>query len=328
MVIQQTCRMSPTSWTDTAGMPLRTRLLCYARGRSGSVADMTLEQIAVNRALSPAPRFPASLVIGSLTKGVQIDGFTVRGRSGHEIPVRRYRTGRRTDRVLLYLHGGGWVLGRPQDYDSMLSMLADRCDATVLAPDYRKAPEHKAPNGLHDCLDVFDWLAAAPSECGTTSPRIVVGGDSAGGNLSALVAQHARDHRKDLVGQVLIYPATDLSIEHTMRNAPGLTGDDIDRYKDLYLSGSGIEAESAVLSPARGDLRGLAPALVQTAEMDPLRDEGIDYAHKLRHAGNEVRLTRYYQVPHGFLNMPGATSCGHQARMEIADQLIDWWQHR
>lgn len=310
-------------------MPLRTRVLCYAMARRGTaVADMTVEQIAASRALSPAPRFPASIVIGGLTKGVRIDGFTVAGRTGHDIPVRRYRTGRPTDRVLLYLHGGGWVLGRPQDYDSMLTMLADRCNAVVLAPDYRKAPEHKAPHGLHDCLAVFDWLAAGPDECGTATPQVVVGGDSAGGNLSALVAQHARDHRTALLGQVLIYPATDLSIEHEMRNAPALTGADMDRYKELYLGGTGIDPASPTLSPARGDLRGLAPALVQTAEKDPLEAEGSDYARRLRHAGTPVRFTRYYGVPHGFLNLPGATHCGQQARMEIADQLDEWWSAR
>ena len=319
--------MSRTTWADTAGMPLRTRALCYALARvqRTTMSQMNLEQIAKARALSPAPKFPVSLVIGSVTKGVEIDEVPVVVRDGHQVLVRRYRCGHSTDRVLLYLHGGGWVRGRPKDYDSMLSMLAARTGCTVLAPDYRKAPEHKAPAGLHDALDVFDWLAGGPDACGTAGPRIVVAGDSAGGNLSALVALHARDHRKELVGQVLIYPATDLSIVHEMRNAPALTGDDMDRYKELYLDGTGIADTSPMISPARADLRGVAAALVQTADRDPLCQEGIDYARLLERAGVRVRLTRYYGVPHGFLNMPGATNVGHQARREIADQLQDWW---
>lgn len=322
--------MSRTTWSDTAGMPFRTRALCFglALTQRRTLSQMTDEEVIASRALSPAARFPASLVIGRITRGVTIDEIEVDARDGHRIPVRRYRseaTGR-TDRVLLYLHGGGWARGRPQDYDSMLTMLAARCAATVLAPDYRKAPEHKAPAGLHDVLDVFTWLSGGPTDCGTTTPRVVVGGDSAGGNLSALVAQHARDHRVELVGQVLIYPATDLSIVHEMRKAPMLTGDDMDRYKEWYLDGTDLADTSPTLSPARADLRALAPALVQTADRDPLEAEGIDYARALRHAGNEVRLTRYYGVPHGFLNLPGATNCGLQARMEIADQLEEWWQ--
>lgn len=323
-----TWRMSRTSWSDTAGMPLRTRLLCYAMARTQRVpfAEMTLEQLAADsRALSPAPKFPASVIIGGLTPGIEIDEFTVPVRDGFELPVRRYRGSKQTDRVLLYIHGGGWVRGRPRDYDSMLTLLADRAECTVLAPDYRKAPEHKAPQGLHDALDIFDWLSGGPAECGTPTPRIVVGGDSAGGNLSALTAIHAREHRRDLLGQVLIYPATDLSIVHEMRRAPALTGPDMDRYKELYLEGTGLADVDPKLSPARADVRGVAPALVQTADRDPLCAEGIDYARQLQRHGVPTRLTRYYQVPHGFLNMPGATNVGHQARMEIADQLIDWW---
>ena len=322
-----TAAMSRTTWSDTAGMPLRTRALCFglARLQRTTLSEMSLEQIAASRALSPAPKFPASLIIGSVTKGVSIDEFSMTGRDGHDITVRRYRTRRHTDRVLLYIHGGGWVRGRPRDYDSMLSMLTDRADCTVLAPDYRKAPEHKAPAGLHDSLDVFDWLSHGPAECGTDEPRVVVGGDSAGGNLSALVAIHARDHNRELLGQVLIYPATDLSIVHEMRRAPALTGGDMDRYKELYLEGTGLRDTDPTLSPARADLRGLAPALVQTADRDPLAQEGIDFARMLERAGVRVRLTRYYGVPHGFLNMPGATRGGHQARMEMADPLNDWW---
>lgn len=322
--------MSRTTWADTSGMPLRTRLLCYgmARTQRKTLAQMTDDEVIAARSLSPAPRFPATLVIGGLAKGVSIDEFPVAVRDGHEVKVRRYRTDRRTDRVLLYVHGGGWARGRPCDYDSMLTLLAARSGCTVLAPDYRKSPEHKAPAGLHDNLDIFDWLSNGPAECGTDTPRVIVGGDSAGGNLSALVAIHARDTRRELLGQVLIYPATDLSIYHELRNAPALTGDDMDRYKEMYLDGTDLVDTDPLLSPARADVRAVAPALVQTADRDPLCAEGIDYAHHLKRAGVATRLTRYYGVPHGFLNMPGGTHVGHQARMEIADQLLDWWENR
>lgn len=319
--------MPRTRWSDTAGLPLRTRLLCYglARIERTPFAQQTHEQIAHSRRLSPAPVFPASLVIGSRTRGVRIEQATLAMRDGHELPIRRYTTDAATDRVLLYLHGGGWVRGRPQDYDSFLTLAAARAECTVVAPDYRKAPEHPAPQPVHDALDVFDALAERPELTGTDRPRIVVGGDSAGGNLSALTALHARDHRRDLIGQVLIYPATDLSLTHELRNGPMLRGPDLDRFKELYLGRSGLAAQDPAISPARADVRGVAPALVQTADRDPLGPEGIAYARLLERHGVPTRLTRYYGVPHGFLNLPGATHVGTQARMEIIDQLNDWW---
>lgn len=324
--------MPRTTWSDTAGMPLRTRLLCYglARAERTPFPEQTREQIARSRALSPAPRFPASLVIGGRTRGVRIDEVEVEVRDGHRVPVRRYSGGETThgstDRVLLYLHGGGWVRGRPRDYDSFLTMVVERTGCTVWAPDYRKAPEHAAPQAVHDALDVFDRLVAGGAEAGTDHPRIVVAGDSAGGNLAALTALHARDHRRDLVGQVLVYPATDLSIRHELRNAPMLTGADLDRYKELYLGASTLDADDPTISPARADVRGVAPALVQTADRDPLCPEGVAYARLLQRHGVSTRLTRYYGVPHGYLNLPGATHVGAQARMEIVDQLGDWWE--
>ncbi len=322
--------MTRTTWSDTAGLPLRTRLLCFGLARADRTpfAQQSEAQIVRSRGLSPAPVFPASLVIGGRTRGVRIDETSVAARDGFPIPVRRYRAGSPTDRVLLYLHGGGWVRGRPRDYDSLLTLVADRTNCTVLAPDYRKAPEHPAPRSVHDALDVFDRIASGPGDGlleGGGRPRIVVGGDSAGGNLSALTALHARDTAQDLVGQVLIYPATDLSIGHELRTAPMLTGPDLDRYKELYLANSDVPDDDPSISPARADVRGVAPALVQTADRDPLCPEGIAYARQLEANGVPTRLTRYYGVPHGFLNLPGATHVGRQARMEIVDQLNDWW---
>lgn len=318
--------MPRVSWSDTAGMPLRTRLFCFGLSRASRTpfAQMTHEQVIAARRMSPAPTFPASLVVGRRSAGVVTDELEVQVRDGHRVPLVRHRVDGADDRVLLYLHGGGWTRGNPRDYESMLTLFAERNRCTVLAPDYRKAPEHHAPQAVHDCLDVFDQVTAGVGS-ETDRPRVVVGGDSAGGNLSALTAIHARDAGAPLVGQVLIYPATDLSIHHELRNAPALTGEDLDRYKELYLDGCPLAADAPEISPARARLDGVAPALVQTADRDPLCPEGVAYARSLQSVGVPTRLTRYYGVPHGFLNLPGATHVGHQARMEISDQLREWW---
>ncbi|TWP36876.1 alpha/beta hydrolase [Leekyejoonella antrihumi] len=322
--------MSRTRWVDTAGMPLRTRMLCYSlRLVAGKpISERTDEDIAADRSNSPAPRFPVTLITGKVWRDVFRFEQDIPMRDGVTITARIHRpahVGASTP-VLVYYHGGGWVMGRPLDYESMLTQIVHELGVVVVAPDYRKAPQAKAPAAVHDAVDTLTWVASAPSELGTRPAGIAVGGDSAGGNLAALVAIAARDEDcPDLAGQVLIYPATDLSLEHPMRTAPMLDGPSMDTFKELYLGGSGVPADDPRVSPMRAaSHEHLAPALVQTAELDPLRPEGEAYAEVLRAAGVPVRLTRWRGVPHGFVNIPGATHVGMQARYEIIDQLRSW----
>lgn len=317
-------------WTASAGMPLRTRALGLGLAllNHKPLADLTPAELSKRRSLVPSPRGPATWVTGALAPGVDIRTQQMPTRAGDSIPLRVLRGESPTDRVLLWLHGGGWTLGQPHDYDTLLSFIVAQTGCVVLVPDYRLAPEHKAPAAVHDCLDALDWIVGGGVNRWTgANPRIVVGGDSAGGNLAALAALYARDNGVQLCGQLLSYPATDLDAERPYRDAPMLSGADMDAFEDFYLTGSGLTGSSPVVSPAQAaDHRGLAPALVQTAEMDPLRPEGERYADLLDASGVQARYTCYRGAPHGFLSMPGATHVGYQARWELVDTLARWWR--
>ena len=310
-------------------MPLRTRVISTGLGVSQGkpLGELSAEELNKRRALSPEPKGPVSWVVGRVAAGAVIETVQVPVRDARTVPTRVFRPKSGTSaKVLIWYHGGGWALGRPKDFDPLLSFLVEQTGCVVLAPDYRLAPEDKAPAGVHDCLDVLDWVTTGPGIVTTTAPRIAVGGDSAGGNLAALAALHARDYGMDLSGQVLVYPATDLAAVRPYRNAPVLSGDDMDAFEGFYLTGSGLTGSDPTVSPAHAASHaGLAPALVQTAELDPLHPEGERYAATLEGSGVATRYTHYRGVPHGFLSMPGGTHVGYQAWWEISDTLRRWW---
>lgn len=314
-------------------MPLRTRVIStgLAVSQGKPLNELSAEELVKRRALAPAPRGPVTWVVGRVRPGVTIETVQVPVRDGRTVSTRVLRptsdSSPTSGNVLIWYHGGGWALGRPRDFDPLLSFLVQQTGCVVLAPDYRLAPEDKAPAGVHDCLDVLDWAASGPGSITTSAPRIAVGGDSAGGNLAGLAALHARDAGIELSGQVLVYPATDLSAVRPYRNAPVLSGDDMDAFEGFYLTGSGLTGTDPVISPAHAaNHAGLAPALVQTAELDPLHPEGERYAETLETAGVPTRYTCYRGVPHGFLSMPGGTHVGYQAWWEISDTLHSWWR--
>mgnify|MGYP000704675559 CR=1 FL=1 len=224
----------------------------------------------------------------------------------------------------LHLHGGGWTVGGPEQYDPLVTHLVAELGCVAVSVDYRKAPEHPAPAATDDVIAVATWLAeGAIVDFGGDPEQFFVGGDSAGGNLSALVAIALRDAGLRLAAQVLIYPGTDLTMSsrsaRELRSEPILSGEAMDAYVGLYLSG-GVAADDPRVSPAFvADKSGLAPALVITGERDPLRDEGIAYAEALRDAGVPVRHTNYVDMPHGFVSTPGMTRLCKQAWAEIVD---------
>lgn len=264
-------------------------------------------------------------LLGRPRHGVTIDEMSVPGAVG-QLPVRRYTPQVLADDapLVVYFHGGGFTIGSPQQYDWLCSMIAADAGAVVASVGYRLAPEHPAPAAVDDAIAASRWLADHREETGAHGP-LVLGGDSAGGNLAALAAIAARETgRPEVAGQVLIYPTTDLTHDHPSfrrnRSVPILTPQAMETFREHYLSDGSPEPTDPSISPYHvEDLSGLAPALVQTAEYDPLLDEGQLYAKRLEEAGVPVRVTCYRGVPHGFVSLPGATRLAHQAVGEIVD---------
>lgn len=218
--------------------------------------------------------------------------------------------------VLVWFHGGGFVMGDLDGADAVCRRLANRCDAMVVSVDYRLAPEHPAPAAIDDAWDALTWIAGHADELGADGDRLAVGGDSAGGNLAALVALRARDAGgPKLCHQLLVYPATDLTRRRASHreNAGGIFEPDaIEWFYNLYLAGHD-PAHPWVSPDAATDLRALPPAVVVTAGHDPLRDEGVDYAARLAEAGVAVEHQHYPGMLHGFFQMAAVTPTAIEA---------------
>ena len=226
--------------------------------------------------------------------------------------------------ALVWLHGGGWVVGSLVSHDPVCRYLASRTPCCVVAVDYRLAPEHPFPAGLEDSWAATEWTIEHASELGVDPARVAVGGDSAGGNLAAAVALRARDRGLPLAFQALVYPVTDfdLDTDSYREHATGLnlSKAKMEWYWRLYLDGADPLQPEA--SPLRAEtLAGVAPALVQTAEHDVLRSEGEAYAVRLREAGVPVKLGHYDGMIHGFIRMPALVDQAYTALDELAAAL-------
>ncbi|GAA0202986.1 alpha/beta hydrolase [Cytobacillus oceanisediminis] len=228
--------------------------------------------------------------------------------------------------ALVYLHGGGWVYGDLDAYDAVCRFLAEEAQVRVVSVDYRLAPEAQFPAGFEDAWAAWRWVTEHATGLGIEPSAIAVGGDSAGGNLSALVAQHAA-RTDDVVApafQLLIYPATDFVEELPSRTLLGegylLTKAFMDLCSDSYLAGDEDRAD-ARLSPLRQDATGAAPAYVVTAGFDPLRDEGTAYVEHLRAAGVTVEHVEERGLIHGFANMVGIGRSAPRAMRRAAAAL-------
>ncbi len=302
------------------------------RARGGDIATMSLEEIRAAR----GPIVPdgvrgadllqrlARTITGTPRPEVVTTEVTVPGAAG-PLPARRHEPPSSAPGapVLLHLHGGGWVVSGPLNYDWICAELAAELGAVVVSVDYRKAPEHPAPAAADDAIAVARWILTdgGGTELGAPGPVVVVV-DSAGGNLAALAAIAVRDAGvSGLAAQLLIYPATDLTM--TMPSATELTHEpvlhraDMEGFVGHYLADE-LAGDDPHVSPLYvDDLSGLAPACIQTAQFDPLRDEGAAYAQRLSAAGVTVRHTEYVDVPHGFVSLPGLAPSARQAVAEL-----------
>ena len=249
-----------------------------------------------------------------------------------DLPVRIYRpSAERPLPALLYYFGGGWTLGSIDTADGISRSLANAAGCLVVTVGYRLAPEHPFPAAVEDCHAALRWVASAAEEIGADPTRLAVGGDSAGGNLAAVVALLARDEGEiDLAGQLLVYPNTDLLAEGgsiTENNDDWLFNhQSVEWYRKHYLADP-LDGENPLVSPLRAkDLSDLPPALVITAEYDPLRDQGEEYAARLSEAGATVELTRYPGMVHGFFAMAGIVDGCTAAIAQSARQLRSWFE--
>ncbi len=210
--------------------------------------------------------------------------------------------------VLVYFHGGGWVIGGLDTHDTLCRQLANGSGCAVIAVDYRMGPEHRFPAAVDDSLAAVYWVLRHAAELDLDASRIAVGGDSAGGNLAAVVAIAARDAGDlPLAFQLLIYPATDMRRTAASHTANGrgylLTSDTIAYFHDHYIADPADDLDWRASPLLCGDLSNLPPALVLTAGYDPLRDEGLMYSQRLSEAGNRASHICFERQIHGFLLM-------------------------
>jgi acetyl esterase len=293
-------------------------LTMMASAGAPSLANGTVEQArTMFNTFTVTLRDPMTLKPVRSTEDSTIPG------PGGDIPIRIYRPDiDGSVPTMVFFHGGGFVIGSIETHDDHARQLCHDVGMVVVSVDYRLAPEHQWPAGFEDCLAATRWAADNIAALGGDPDKLCVGGDSAGGNLSAVVAIAARDQGPALCAQYLIYPGVDFDedAEYVSRveNAEGyfLTAEDMLWFRAHYLPVD-ADADDPRASAIRAEsLAGLPPAVIGTAEFDPLRDEGEAYAKALADAGVEVHVQRYDGLIHGFYGM-GPVSAGADAA--IAD---------
>jgi acetyl esterase len=277
--------------------------------------DVPLELL---RQGSPIPSEPPAHLESVVNRSIALPHGDVRVRIYHP-HTRRHLP------MLVFFHGGGFVLGSLDSHDSLARMLALGADCIVVSVDYRLAPEHRFPTAVEDCFAALCWAHEHAVELGAVGEKIIVGGDSAGGNLATVAALRARDEGGPvLAGQLLVYPVTQLRAPlagSMLTNGEGyfLRAIDMTWFEDMYLGATGAEGHAHASPLSAPDLTQLPPALVLTAEFDPLLDQGIAYARRLGEARVQVDHRHYAGAIHGFFGMP--TAIGRRAVSEACTWL-------
>ena len=243
------------------------------------------------------------------------------------VPARLYRDGDHdATPVVLYAHGGGWVMGSVETHDGLCRHLAAASGWAVLSVDYRLAPEYPYPAAVDDMARALTWLRGpGAARQGLDPGRIAVAGDSVGGHLAAVTARRARDAGIPLTGQILICPVIDPAADYPALDEYGLDRDEMRFFWDAFAP-PGVDRTQPDLDPLRADLTGLAPALVITAELDLLSAEGERYAARLLAAGVPVTAARYQGLIHNFPRKLALFDAAHVALAQMAAALKHWRQ--
>jgi acetyl esterase len=297
----------------------RLRAWAWMVRRQASVATRSEAEVIALQARRVPDNAVSNFIFGKAAPGTQVSDRTIPGPAG-DLTVRVYRprgTASPGRPLIVYFHGGGFVFGDLRMGDWLCSRSAVSAGAVVVSVDYRLAPRHRFPAAVDDCYAALAWAAENAAALGAGGP-VGVMGESAGGNLSAVMCLLARDRGGPAIGhQVLLYPATDMTVvPPATATTPFLSGPEMQAYRGHYLADA--DPRDPRLSPLLAEDHGkLPPALIQVAEHDPLRDQGVRYAAALRAAGVPVRLTEYVGMPHGFLNFPGLCRVAPQALAEI-----------
>jgi acetyl esterase len=263
----------------------------------------------------PAPALP------------RVEDIRIPGPAG-EIPARVYapHAGTVPRPTVTYFHGGGWVQGDLETHHGLCARLAKHADLLVVAVDYRLAPEHKFPAAVEDCLAAYRWVRTRGRDIGADSARVAVAGDSAGGNLSAVVSQLAASAGGPVpTCQVLIYPAVDFSLvtdsHRELADGHVIPRDRVVWYMEQYLRSDADKADLRASPLRAASVAGQPPTMIVTAGFDPLRDEGHAYADKLRQAGVDVTYREYQGQIHAFVSLTKAIPQGMACTLEIAEYL-------
>jgi acetyl esterase len=306
----------------------RVRAWAWVLRRQTSFGTMTDDEVVAMQSRHVPSNGLTDRIFGAVLPGTDVRDLTIDGPGG-DIPIRVYVSrrdghGDGARPLILNYHGGGFVIGDLRMSDWLCSSVAAGVGAAVVSVDYRLAPRHRFPAAVDDCYAALEWAADHAAELGAGWPGDVAGrsigvmGESAGGNLSAVVCLLARDRNGPKIShQALLYPATDMTraVSHTDRSLI-ISGPDMIAFRRMYL-GDADPADPRLSPLLAADHTGLPPALIQVAEHDPLRAHGAGYAEALRAAGVPVRFTEYVGMPHGYLNFPGVCRAAPQALAEL-----------
>lgn len=308
-------------------MALRTRVFAAIMRRTATPVEEAKDYDALRtERLKLQGTVVGRLVFGRTDPGVTVEEIVVG--SGSRALVHRPRHATGPLPCVINFHGGGWVQGNPEQSAWLASRVAARNRVVVISPSYRLAPQDVFPAGLDDCWDATRWIVEHADHLGVDAERIAVMGDSAGGNLAAVIALLARDAGAPaLRGQVLIYPSVEMyqrwPSEDVHAEAPVLTSRNMRAYARLYL-GEQYGIDDFRVSPIRASSHaGLPKAFIVTAELDPLLDNGAHYRDTLVEAGVAVRYAEYEGAIHGFMSLPGVVPVASRALDDIVEFLHD-----